>query len=273
MDSKKEEVLVEEMREGAAGFRQVQEWVAEGRFAEAGELLAALLTDPTLGRSQRAQLHALACWLYDGPLEQGGQLAVLHGEESIRLSESLHDPWHRAEAQAHLIGARIHLGDLEGARDELGRLEADVAEIPGLLSDADRTLFTLTLLLAAASGEWEECLLLLEDLEPQSEGPEFELIRAWARLQAGATIAEVRYLLPELSPDSIVQAERVLLEAQLARLEGRAIDQHAVTGARLRLALAGRRDLLGRLALPQAPEDVDRDGGRGHGQQAKAEGA
>lgn len=261
------------MREGAAGFRQVQEWVAEGRFAEAGELLAELLTDPGLGRSQRAQLHALACWLYDGPLEQGGQLAVLHGEEAIRLCLALHDPWHRAEAQAHLTGARIHMGDLEGARAELGRLEADVAEIPGLLSDEERTLFTLTLLLAAASGEWEECLLLLEDLEPQPDGPEFELIRAWALLQAGAPVALVRSYLPAPSPDPVLEAERTLLEAYLARSEGRAIDERAVTGARLRLSLAGRRDLLARLALPEPPEDVDRHRSGRDGQDAEAEGA
>lgn len=264
---------MEEMREGAAGFRQVQEWVAEGRYAEAGELLAELLVDPGLGRSQRAQLHALACWLYDGPLEQGGPLAILHGEEAVRLCGALHDPWHRAEAQAHLTGARIHMGDLEGARDELGRLEADVAEIPGLLSDGERTLFTLTLLLEAASGEWEQCLLLLEDLEPQSEGPEFDLIRAWALLQAGAPVALVRSLLPAPTPDTVLEAERTLLEGQLAQAEGRAALDQRLTGARLRLLAAGRRDLLRRLTLAQAPKDIDRHHSGGNGQDGQAKGA
>lgn len=256
-------VLVAEMREGAAGFRQVQEWVAEGRYAEAAELLEFLLVDESLGRSQRAQLHALACWLYDGPLEQGGPRAVLHGEEAIRLSTLLHDPWHRAEAQAHLTGARIHMGDLEGARAELGRLEADVAEIPGLLSDEERTLFTLTLLLAAASGEWAYCLTLLEDLEPQPDAPEIELIRAWAALQGGAPIVEVRFWLPAPSLDPVLEAERTLLKARLARLEGGMIDREAVAAARLRLGIAGRRDLLGRLALPEAQVDKERNGNRG----------
>lgn len=246
------------MREGAAGFRQVQDWVAEGRYAEAAELLEVLLIDASLGRSQRAQLHALACWLYDGPLEQGGPRAVLHGEEAVRLSDSLHDPWHRAEAQAHLTGARLHMGDLEGARDELGRLEADVAEIPGLLSDGERTLFTLTLLLAAASGDWACCLNLLDDLEPQQDAPEIELIRAWVALKRGAPVTEVRFWLPSPSTDPVLEAERALLEAQIARLEGRPVDGRAVAAARLRLSAAGRRDLLARLVLPEAPEDVER---------------
>ncbi|HLO02875.1 MAG TPA: hypothetical protein VK191_07205 [Symbiobacteriaceae bacterium] len=266
---------MEEMREGAAGFRQVQEWVAEGRYPEAVVLLEELLIDPSLGRSQRAQLHALACWILDGPLEQSGPRAVLHGEEAVRLSESLHDPWHRAEAQAHLTGARLHMGDLEGARAELGRLEADVAETPGLLSDEERTLFVLTLLLAAARGEWAFCLALLADLDPQPDGPELELelIRAWATLQSGAPLAEVRFWLPPPCLDPILEAERALLEARLARAEGRPINDEAIMVAGLRLAAAGRRDVLRRLALPEAPVDERGHGTRGQSQDGKPEGA
>jgi hypothetical protein len=238
------------MRKGAAGFRQVQEWVAAERFPEAIGLIEELLADPNLGRSRRAQLHGLACWIYDGPLKQSGPQAVLHGEEAVRLADLLHDPWHRADAQAHLIGARIHMGDLCGARRELERLQAEVDQMPDLLSDGIRTLFILHLLLAAASGDWADCLDRLADLAPQPDDPEIELIRAWATLAAGAPPDQVRRGLPPVGPDPILAAERILLEALLARAEGAPAAPDAAHSARLRLAAAGRRDLLKRLALP-----------------------
>lgn len=261
------------MREGAAGYRQVQEWVAEGRFAEAATLAEELLVDPALGRSKRAQLHSLACWLYDGPLGQSGPRAVLHGEEAVRLLTLLHDPWHRAAAQANLIGARIHMGDSAGAAAELRRLEAEVAESPGLFSDGDRTLFVLNLLLAAAGGEWAEALALLRDVAPQADCLEIELIRAWAMLQSGAPPESVRRLLPPIGADPVLASERSLLEARIAQIEGAPIDEQAAIVALLRLSAAGRRDLLSRLSLPETPEDKERHRDRGRGERSQAEGA
>lgn len=263
---------VEEMREGAAGFRQVQELVRESRFTDAVALLEELLADPNLGRSRRAQLHALACWLYDGPLQQSGPLAVLHGEEAVRLSELLQDPWHRAEAQSHLTGARIHMGDAAGARAELDRLVADLTKNPALLSEAERTRFLLTLILAAANGEWAECLALLADLPPQPDLPEVELIRAWASLRAGAPPAEVRRMATGESTDPVLEAERTLLLAHVTAAEGAQPDGRAVRAAYLRLAAAGRRDLLERLGLPETPVDQDRGDHGGDRQEAESHG-
>lgn len=260
---------MEEMREGAAGFRQVQELVRESRFTEAVTLIESLLVDPNLGRTRRAHLHSLACWLYDGPLQRSGPMAVLHAEEAVRLSELLQDPWHRAEAQAHLTGARIHMGDLAGAQRELDRLVADLTESPCLLSDGERTQFLLTLLLAAGKGEWERCQVLLADLPPQPDLPEVELIRAWAALRAGAPPEAVRRIAAVQADDPLLEAERTLLLAHVAVAEGEQPDGEVVQGALLRLAAAGRRDLHDRLALPQAP--VDHHGQRQGGGRKQSE--
>jgi hypothetical protein len=264
---------VEEMREGAAGFRQVQELVRDSRFVDAAALLEELLAEPNLGRTRRAQLHALACWLYDGPLQQSGPLAVLHGEEAVRLAELLQDPWHRAEAQSHLTGARIHMGDAAGARRELDRLVVDLVQNPALLAEGERTRFLLTLLLAACNGEWAESLALLIDLTPQPDLPEVELIRAWASLKAGAPPAAVRQMAAGETQDPILEAERALLLAHVTAADGRRPDGRAVRTAYLRLAAAGRRDLLGRLGLPETPVDDDRGDHGGDRQEPEPDGA
>jgi hypothetical protein len=231
---------VDEMREqGAApGYRQVQELVRELRYREAADLIEALLADPDVGRSRRTQLHNLACWLYDGPLSQPGPRAVLHGEEAVRLSGLLHNPWLRAEAQANLLLALTHTGELGAARLLLADLSADLRRNPALLEGGERALLPLQVVIAAAEGDVSGCQTLLLRIEPRLEAPEVELIRAWIAVETGDLGMAKRILqgIPD-GEEPAVQVERDLL---LERAAGR-----MVTGEGLaRLLNLGRPDLL-----------------------------
>jgi hypothetical protein len=231
---------MDEMREQGAtpGHRQVQELVREFRYREAADLIDALLADPEVGRSRRAQLHNLACWLYDSPLCLPGPRAVLHGEEAVRLSGFLHNPWLRAEAQANLLLALTHMGELGAARLLLADLSADLRRNPALLEGGEGALLPLQVVIAAAEGDVSACHTLLLQVEPRPEAPEVELIRAWIALEAGDTSLAQRILqgIPD-GEDPAVQVERDLL---LHRAAGR-----LVTGEELaRVLNLGRRDLL-----------------------------
>lgn len=210
---------------GAEEFRALQGLARDGRHQEALERAAAVLMAGNLGRRHAARIHSLTCWLYTDGLHQSCPAAVLHGEEAVRLSEQIVDPWVKCEALSRLVHAHCHLGDVARARAACEAVAVEVARNAGNIDGGMATVWTLRAAVAAATGDEEAALAALERAETEAAGGNADimasirsrmvpaLLSCGRRAEALQVVAQAPPVGPQESLDWAIATAWVSLEA------------------------------------------------------------
>lgn len=141
---------------GLEEYRAVQQLAREGGYRAALERAYQALLVGGLGRRSAARLHSLLCWIYLFGLKQPSPVAVLHGEEAVRLADLCSDAWIRSEALARLIPAYCQMGDLARANQACDRLEREVGQNELVLLEGRLALWMLRALVSLAEGNSRE---------------------------------------------------------------------------------------------------------------------
>lgn len=135
----------------AEAYRTILGLIREGRHHEALQRADEALGADQIGRTKAARLHSLICWLYTEELQQASMVAILHGEEAVRLAGALHDPWIKCEALALLVRAYCQVGDLARANQACDAIGDEVALNAAALSGGCASLLLLRATVARAS--------------------------------------------------------------------------------------------------------------------------
>lgn len=249
---------MEEIRwqHGMEEYRSVQELVRLGRYREALERARKALLVGRLGRRYAARLNSLVCWLYVSCLHDPTPIAVLHGEEAVRLAALCSDEWIRCEALSRLIPAYCHLGDLARAEQSCELLGREMGRNEMVIPGGWPAFWLLRALAAMAAGDLErgrECL----DRAEETAGPGVpgvserirqhrEVIEAWGTPdRAGAVEARRRAgtVLLEGDGDQALTVRAVAVEALLVEPVDTLVAQEHAREALHRAIAIGRADL------------------------------
>lgn len=151
---------------GYDGYDRLLKLLEQRRFDEALIHGRVLLESPEVGLLTRAKTHNLLCWTLAEGLKRPTPEAALHGEEAIRLGDSLGERSLTVGALLNLAVAAYGLADWAGARRAYERV--------GSLLGQDPTLLPYGRILAAeglaqldlVAGRYQEALARLEAAIP-----------------------------------------------------------------------------------------------------------
>lgn len=209
----------------AEEYRAVQGLVREGRYREALERARQTLLEGYLGRKHAARLHSQVCWLCTDKLHQTGPLALLHGEEAVRLASLVRDQWIRSEALYRLVTAYCYVGDVKRARSAFTDLAAEVRDNDAALVGGHASLLQAEALVAAAEDDEPACLSALAlseelaDIYPPAIGYRVRLHRLLMLLDY-ERYAEARPLFESLPAGVAEGTEWALVRAWLYAADG-----------------------------------------------------
>lgn len=206
--------------DGAEEYRAVQSMVRANRHQEALERAEAVLRQGRLSRRQAARMHSLICWVLTEELHQVSLVAVLHGEEAVRLASLLGDVWLKCEALTRLTSAYCRMGDVRRAREAVEAIARELELNEGALAGGTAALCVLRATVAAAEEKPEECLALLQQAETESD-PSSREVKGRIRTQKLTIFleheryAEARAMLESMESRGENPAES--LECEIAR--------------------------------------------------------
>lgn len=243
----------------AAGFDEYERilgLVEQRRFDEALVRGQVLLEQPETAALIKAKTHNLLSWLLLEGLRRPVPAALLHAEEAIRIACRLGEREIELQALLNLAAAAYQHGDYEAAEGTYRRAEALLESAPAPLP-AVRTLILQGLSdVAAARGDLEQALQLLDRAEAAlgSEGSQVLLAELFRR----RAILLLRMGRPKEAGRELGKAEQPLPLGERPGLWWRS--QLAVARAALELALGrkvkARRQAETALALAQELGDT-----------------
>jgi hypothetical protein len=205
----------------AEEYRAIQELVREGCHLEAIDRAQSALASGQAGRKHAARLHCLICQVCTEELRRPSPVAILHGEEAVRLAGMLRDPWIKCDALARLVQAYCETGDRARASAACEAIAVEVACNDAVIPGGLATLLVLKAQVAAAAEDWASALALFEQAEAVL-APEFRAIavqiyagKVRALLEQGSE-AQLRSLLEHEVPQAAAGGDAGLL-CKLAR--------------------------------------------------------
>jgi pentatricopeptide repeat protein len=178
---------------GAEGFRIIQDLIRSRRYQDALDRAILLLERGHLGRKQTARVHNTICWLYVEGLGEHGPMALLHGEETVRLAGLVRDPWTKCEALALLIKAYCRSGDVPRAEAALDEMDREIRINPKVITGGQAVLHMLRAMLADAKGDHSAAERSLHLAESMAELGEPQLLVQIQAHRVGALLDGGKY--------------------------------------------------------------------------------
>jgi tetratricopeptide (TPR) repeat protein len=273
----------------AEEYRTIQGLARAKRFDEALKRAGHVFVTGQLGRKHTARLHILLCRMYMDDLYQTGNIAILHGEEAVRLARAVHDNWIQCEAQTLLVRAYYQLLDRDRANPLCQAIMHEVDKNSAVIPGGTTTVLLLRAGLAWLEGDTAAQLDLIEQAEEfaaheastmyaqvrvthivclidmgrldeaqelfdefgdcVAAALEWELLRGWLAFESGATEDAHKHLTDVL--DIAHQVGNVAVIAQLNALQARIAHERGehVTAQRLARSAVHKVVGAGRLDL------------------------
>lgn len=147
---------------GYDGYERLLKLLEQRRFDEALIHGRVLLESPEVGLLTRAKTHNLVCWTLAEGLKRPTPEAALHGEEAVRLGDSLGERSFTVQALLNLAVATYGLADWSGARAAYERVGALLAQDPALLPYGRILAIEGLAQLDLVAGRYAEALARLE---------------------------------------------------------------------------------------------------------------